>query len=96
MRTDGLAPLKAALRDLERVGRPTVRVRLPLADGARLATLYREGEVLSRTQSDTEYELLVRLDSWQVDRLREEGVTVVPAVEGGTALGQRGRWAAGQ
>ncbi len=96
MRTDGLAPLKAALRDLERVGRPTVRVRLPLADGARLATLYREGEVLSRTQSDTEYELLVRLESWQVDRLREEGVTVVPAVEGGTALGQRGRWAAGQ
>jgi hypothetical protein len=96
MRTDGLAPLKAALRDLERVGRPTVRVRLPLADGARLATLYREGEVLSRTQSDTEYELLVRLESWQVERLREEGVTVAPAVDGGTALGQRGRWAAGQ
>jgi GTPase len=96
MRTDGLAQLKAALRDLERVGRPTVRVRLPLADGARLATLYRDGEVLSRTQSDTEYELLVRLESWQVDRLREEGVTVAPAAEGGTAVGQRGRWAAGQ
>jgi GTP-binding protein HflX len=76
MRTDGLAPLKAALRDLERVGRPTVRVRVPLADGARVAALYRDGEVLSRSQSETDYELLVRLEAWQVNRLREEGVEV--------------------
>ena len=48
MRTDGLASLKARLRELERAGRPTVRVRLPVTDGARLAALYREGEVLSR------------------------------------------------
>ncbi len=39
MRTDGLAPLKPLLRDLERAGRPTVRVRLPVTDGARLAAL---------------------------------------------------------
>ncbi len=51
MRTDGLAPLKAELRDLERAGRVTVRVRVPLADGARLAELYREGEVLSREEN---------------------------------------------
>jgi GTP-binding protein HflX len=81
MRTDGLAAVKAALRDLERTGRPTVRVRVPLADGARLAALYRDGEVLSRSQSDTDYELIVRLDSWQVDRLREEGVKVAPVEE---------------
>ncbi len=81
MRTDGLAGVKAALRDLERIGRPTVRVRVPLADGARVAALYRDGEVLSRSQSDTDYELIVRLDDWQVDRLREEGLTVVPFEE---------------
>jgi GTP-binding protein HflX len=81
MRTDGLAAVKTALRDLERIGRPTVRVRVPLADGARLAALYREGEVLARSQSDTDYELIVRLDTWQVDRLREEGLTVAPFEE---------------
>ena len=48
MRTDGLAPLKARLRELDRAGRVAVKVRVPLAEGARLAELYREGEVLSR------------------------------------------------
>lgn len=95
MRTDGLAALKVALRDLERVGRPTVKVRVPLADGARMAALYRDGEVLSRSQSDTAYELVVRLETWQVNHLREEGVEVLPLHEG-RAVGQRGRWAAGQ
>jgi GTP-binding protein HflX len=76
MRTDGLTPLKAALRDLERVGRPTVRVKVPLADGARVAALYRDGEVLSRNQTDTDYEFVVRLEVWQVNRLREEGLAV--------------------
>ena len=55
---------------------------MPLADGARLAALYREGEVLSRSQTETEHELVVRLDTWQVDRLRQEGMTVVPVEEG--------------
>ena len=81
MRTDGLAALKAALRDMERVGRPTVRVRVPLADGARVAALYRDGEVLARTQSDTEYEFVIRLEVWQVKRLREEGLPVAPLEE---------------
>jgi GTP-binding protein HflX len=93
MRTDGLSGVKAALRDLERVGRPTVRVRVPLADGARVAALYRDGEVLSRNQSETEYELVVRLEGWQVNRLREEGVEVAPVEEWAA---QRGRRAAGQ
>jgi GTP-binding protein HflX len=82
MRTDGLTAVKTALRELERVGRPTVRVRVPLADGARVAAIYRDGEVISRTQSETEYELVVRLESWQVNRLREEGVSVLPLEEG--------------
>jgi hypothetical protein len=65
------------LRELERQGRPTVRVRLPVADGARVASLYREGEVLGREDGADEVELTVRLDKWQVERLRGEGVAVV-------------------
>ncbi len=85
MRTSGLTPLKAKLRDLERAGRPTVRVRLPMSDGARLAALYRDGEVLSRQENGAVLEMLVRLDRWQVDRLRAEGVDVSDAIVGGEA-----------
>jgi GTPase len=75
-RTDGLASLKTALRDMERRGRPTVRVRLPVSDGARLAALYRDGEVLSREDHDSQCDVVVRLDAWQIDRLRSQGVEV--------------------
>ena len=77
MRTDGLALLKSRLRELERAGRLTVRVRLPLADGARMAELYREGEVLSREQNGPFNELVVRLEPWRVERLRNGGLQVV-------------------
>ena len=70
-----------AIRDLERVGRPTVWVKVPLEDGARVAALYRDGEVLSRNQTDTDYEFLVRLEVWQVNRLREEGIAVASVDE---------------
>jgi GTP-binding protein HflX len=76
MRTDGMLGLRARLRELERQGRPTVKVRLPVADGARVAAMYREGEVLGRQDGDDEVELTVRLDRWQIDRLKEEGVAV--------------------
>ena len=82
MRTDGLIGLKARLRELERRGRPTVRVRLPVTDGARLASLYREGEVLGRADGADEVELTVRLEQWQVERLRGEGVVVSEAGDG--------------
>ena len=83
MRTNGVAPLKSALRELERAGRPTVRVRLPISDGARLAALYRDGEVLSRQEDEAALDVVVRLDRWQVDRLRGEGVEVVEGSVGG-------------
>jgi GTP-binding protein HflX len=76
MKTDGLDPLKARLRDLDRAGRVSIRVRVPLADGARLAELYREGEVLSREQAGDFYELLVRMDPATVARLRQSGLEV--------------------
>ncbi|HYF39723.1 MAG TPA: GTPase HflX [Gemmatimonadales bacterium] len=74
VRTDGLAALKARLRELDRAGRVAIRVRVPLSDGARLAELYREGEVLSRNQGDNYYELLVRLDPATLARLRQAGL----------------------
>jgi GTPase len=77
MRTDGLAQLKARLRELERAGRVTVKVRLPLAEGARLAELYREGEVLSREQADESYEIVVRLEPATFERLRQTGLEVI-------------------
>jgi GTP-binding protein HflX len=80
MRTDGIVGLKARLRELEREGRPTVRVRLPVGAGAKVAALYREGEVLEREDGADGVELTVRLDRWQVERLKGEGV---PVVEGG-------------
>ena len=88
MRTNGLAPLKARLRELERAGRPTVHVRLPLSDGARLASLYRDGEVLSRQEDAGALDVVVRLHRWQVDRLRAEGVEVLEAMPGGE-MGRR-------
>jgi GTP-binding protein HflX len=77
MSTSGLAPLKARLRELERAGRPTVRVRLSVTDGARLAALYRDGEVLAREDHDGALDLRVRLDQWHVEKLQRDGVEVV-------------------
>jgi GTP-binding protein HflX len=76
MRTDGLVPLKNRLRELDRVGRVTVRVRVPLSDGGQLAELYRQGEVLDRRDDAESSELLVRLEPWVVERLRASGLEV--------------------
>ncbi len=77
-RIDGLDALKARLRSVERAGRATVLVRLPASDGARLAELYRVGEVISAAVNGGSTEVLVRLEGWQADRLREAGVEVAP------------------
>jgi len=76
MRTDGLVPLKNRLRELDRAGRVTVRVRVPLSDGGQLAELYRQGEVLNRQVDAEAYELLVRLEPPVVERLRASGLDV--------------------
>jgi GTP-binding protein HflX len=76
MRTDGLESLKGVLReDAERL-RPAVRVQVPLSDGATLARLYRQGEVLGCEQEDGHYVVTVRLEPWQVTQLRTAGATV--------------------
>jgi GTP-binding protein HflX len=76
-RIDGLDALKVRLRGIERAGRVTVRVSVPASDGARLAELYRVGEVMAREQDGTTVDLTVRLETWQLDRLREGGVAVL-------------------
>ena len=76
MRIDGLEALKSRLRGIERKDRVVVRVRVPAGDGATAASLYRMGEVMGREDDGATAELTVRLDAWQAERLREQGLEV--------------------
>lgn len=73
MRTDGLSGVKARLRELYRAGRVTVVVRVPVADGALLAALYRDGEVLNVAPAGEVLEVTVRLEPWRAEKLKEQG-----------------------
>lgn len=77
MRMGGLDPLKQELRRRERLLRPSVTLRIPYNDGARLAALYRAGEVVSVRELADCHEVVARLPDWQVERLRQEGLDVV-------------------
>jgi GTP-binding protein HflX len=70
MRTDGVESLKAVLRERAQGRRPTVRVLVPMTDGARLAAVYRAGEVIRREDLGTEVALTVRVEPWQAELLR--------------------------
>ncbi len=85
MRIEGLEPVKQELRRRERLLRPLVVVRVPLADGARLASIYRLGEVVEQGVDESHHVLSVRLAPWQVEQLRKERVEV----EEGTGVGGR-------
>ena len=76
VRIDGLEAVKAELRRRERMLRPPVTVLLPLADGARLASLYRIGEVVEQAVVGERHAVSVRLAPWQVEQLRREGLEV--------------------
>ncbi len=76
LRLDGLGAVKAELRQRERALRPPVTVLVPLADGARLASLYRIGEVVGQTVVGDHHVVQVRLAPWQVQQLRREGLEV--------------------
>ncbi len=67
--TDGIDELKAALRSRVRGGRPAVRVVVAPDDGARLAAVYRAGEVLSREETPEGVVLTVRMESWRARQL---------------------------
>jgi GTP-binding protein HflX len=76
LRMDGLDAVKAELRRRERQLRPPVTVLVPLGDGARLASLYRIGEVVGQTVVGDRHAVEVRLAPWQADQLRREGLEV--------------------
>jgi GTP-binding protein HflX len=73
MRTDGLQNLKEALRERAEVLRPTTRVLVPATDGARLAAVYRAGEVIRREDLGGLVALTVRGEPWQIARLKDGG-----------------------
>jgi GTP-binding protein HflX len=77
LRMSGLEPLKQELRRRERMLRPAVTLRVPYGDGARLAALYRAGEVVSVRELAECHEVVARLPDWQVERFRQEGLEVV-------------------
>jgi len=69
MRTDGVDAIRAALRERSREGRPTLRVVIPEGDGARLAAVYRAGEVLAREHTEEGVVLTVRMEGWRARQL---------------------------
>jgi GTP-binding protein HflX len=74
---EGLAELKGALRERTRAGRPLLKVTVPAADGARLAAVYRAGEVVSREETATGIVLTVRMEEW---RARQLNIPAEPAL----------------
>ncbi len=78
MRTDGLAPLKAALRGRAEALRPVVRVLLDPSDGKRLGQLHRHGDVIGQALEENRLAVEVRLEPWRAEQLRREGIRVEP------------------
>jgi GTP-binding protein HflX len=76
LRMGGLDAVKTELRRRERELRPPVTVLVPLGDGARLASLYRIGEVVEQIVIGDRHAVRVRLAPWQVEQLRREGLEV--------------------
>ena len=73
VRTDGLQQLKTALADRAGALRPTVQVEVPMTDGARIASLYRAGEVISREDRGDRVVLTIRTEPWRAEQLRDPG-----------------------
>lgn len=69
---EGLADLRAVLRQRARAERPTVQVTLSAEDGRTLAEVYREGEVLERRQNGVHIELTARVPAAVLGRWRRK------------------------
>jgi GTPase len=72
----GLEPLRDALREQVRSRLSEVTIDLPASQGAMLAEIYREGEVLDREDEGATIHLRVRLPTPALGRLRQRGVVV--------------------
>jgi 50S ribosomal subunit-associated GTPase HflX len=80
----GLKELEARLIEELHSQRPEVHLIIPAIDGEALASVYRDGEVLSREEKGSSIDLVVRLPIPALGRLqRREGIEIyVPAVHG--------------
>jgi GTP-binding protein HflX len=77
---DGLNELRALLFEQVRARRPEMRISIPWSDGEALASVYREGEVLSRDESGAAVDLVARVPAATLGRLRaRNGISVAPA-----------------
>ena len=77
-REGALEPLRERLREGVRAVRPIVRVRVPVANGKLLSTLYSQGEVLEQSEDGEDLVVRVRVDAVLRGRLERDGVLVVP------------------
>ncbi len=77
-RASSLEVLREALRERVRARLRLLYLRVPVADGETLASLYREGEVLARRDDGTRIEVAVRVPVPLAARLaRREGIEVL-------------------
>jgi GTP-binding protein HflX len=91
VRGDGVIELRSALKERAARRSPTVRIEVPSHDGARLAALYRLGEVVAREDLGDRIALTLRVEPWQVERLRNGWSTEgAPPSEGGDAAAGAG------
>jgi GTPase len=65
----GLDAVRAALRERAVSLQPTVRLVIPAGDGARIAAVYRAGEVVSREDTPEGVALTVRMEEWRAKQL---------------------------
>ncbi len=74
---DGLREIVELLEGQVRSQRPEVQLLIPAADGESLATVYREGEVISREERGTIIDLRARIPQPTLGRLRQrEGIQI--------------------
>lgn len=73
---DGLEPLREALVLAIRQQRPLVAVRVAAHQGAVLASLHRDGEVVEQTTDGSDVLVTARVDEKLAGRLRQAGVAV--------------------
>jgi GTP-binding protein HflX len=71
MEREGLAELLRFLEDQVRRQRPEVQLLIPASDGESLATIYREGEVISREERGTTIDVRARLPQPTLGRLKQ-------------------------
>jgi GTP-binding protein HflX len=68
--------LRERLREGVRAVRPIVQVRVPVANGKLLSTLYRQGEVLEQSADGEDLMVRVRVDAILRGKLERDGVVV--------------------